>query len=168
MTKSTNCLIEMFNHISIALYFHSIVINFKMKVSEQVHLRERVNLMIGHYPKSEIARHFMKENVSKSTIYAIIKRLEDGKGTHQKPKTGRPRILNSQQRRVLKKSAVNKLGVSQRKLAKKIRCFQDMHPGKFGKDGCTTLQETKSSKIHRTPAHCYPEKLQKTGPFVSS
>lgn len=92
-----------------------------MKVSQQVLLRERVYSMLGHCSKVEVVRHFLKENISKSTIYSIIKRKECGKGTQQKPKTGRPRKLTPKQRQNLRKSSINRLGVSQRQLAKKFR-----------------------------------------------
>lgn len=91
-----------------------------MKVSQQVQLRERVYYMLGHHSKIEVVHHFMKENISKSTIYAIIKRKECGAGPEQKAKTGRPSKLSSRQRKILRKSSVNKVGVSQRKLAKKL------------------------------------------------
>lgn len=91
-----------------------------MKVSQQVLLRERVYAMLGHCSKIEIVRHFLKENISKSTIYSIIKRFECGAGTMQKPKSGRPSKLTKKQCQVLRKSSIHRLGVSQRRLAKKF------------------------------------------------
>lgn len=91
-----------------------------MKVSQQVLLRERVYSMLGHCSKVDVARHFMKENISKSTIYSIISRKERGQGCLQQPKSGRPKTLSSKQRQILRKSSIHRLGVSQRQLAKKF------------------------------------------------
>ncbi|CAF4652187.1 unnamed protein product, partial [Rotaria sp. Silwood2] len=70
--------------------------------------------------KKDVVKHFQTEGVPRRTVYDIIKRYESGLPCEDKPRQGRPAKLNKQQLQKLKKSAENRVGTSQRKLAKKF------------------------------------------------
>jgi len=67
--------------------------------------------------------HFLAENVPRSTIYDIIKRVEDEIGPDRKPGSGRkPKIMTKSGIDKLCKMFDHKCGISQRKAAKKMKC----------------------------------------------
>lgn len=106
------------------VYSPKIIENIVMKVADQQHLRERVFLYRKNNTKAEVVRHFTSENYSRSTIYNILKRYEEGLPVERTPKTGRPPKLNKRKLTQLKKLASETIGASQRKLARKLSVSQ--------------------------------------------
>ncbi|XP_050508102.1 uncharacterized protein LOC126885559 [Diabrotica virgifera virgifera] len=90
--------------------------------------------------KRDIVNIYRDQNISKSTIYRTIRECEEGIPCVNLRKSGRPRILNHIRDARLIEAAKNKIGVSQRKLARRF------HVGK------TTVYRTLSSNniIYRT------------------
>lgn len=96
------------------------------KVEKNNSLKERVykfykkNIGKG---KSFIAKHFIDEGESKSTVYYLIKCAEQGKDVGRKKGSGRPsKIATTNNIKKLKKLFNNKSGVSQRIAARKLKC----------------------------------------------
>ena len=92
-----------------------------LTVEERENLRKRVKNFTVKNPdikKSEIVNHYLKEGISQSTIYNILKRLEDGIQIKDLKRTGRPCKLNINKLKKLKRLANNKVGVTSRKLCK--------------------------------------------------
>ena len=89
-------------------------------------LRKRVySYMEKHKDKTKkfIADHFISENVSKSTIYNIIKRREKGFDYIRRVGSGRPaKIFNKGGLLRLKRLTDHKDGISQNKLAAMFKC----------------------------------------------
>ena len=64
--------------------------------------------------------HFLPQNLPRSTIYDIIKRVEDEIAPDRKPGSGRkPKIMTKSRFDKLCKMFDHKCGISQRKAAKK-------------------------------------------------
>lgn len=75
--------------------------------------------------KNEIARHFLDENVPKTTVYRIIRHYESGLPIGRKPGSGRPaKIMTEKNVKRLTNLINNRSGISTRKLAKKFKCAQ--------------------------------------------
>ena len=95
----------------------------------RVKLRERVYSLLGRMSKSEVVKHLVRENIPRRTVYDIINRKENGLPAEDMPRKGRPPKMNQTKLAELQKSAQNKVGVSQRKLAKKFSvsktCIQE-------------------------------------------
>lgn len=89
-----------------------------MKVDFQNHLRSRVYDMLGRLPKKEVLAHFLHENISRSTIYSIFKRYEEGQDAIGVKKSGRPKILTPAALKKLRNSAIGKRGKSNRVLSR--------------------------------------------------
>lgn len=90
------------------------------RAMKQIDIRRRVFDLVGRMSKIDIVKHFQHENIPRSTIYSIIKRFENGLPVEDKPRKGRPCKLNKQQQRKLKDCTQDRVGVSQRKLARKF------------------------------------------------
>lgn len=114
------------------------------------HLRERIYNLLGQKPKNEVINHFKCENIPISTIYRVVKRWETGNSAKSLQKVGRPPILNEKQQRKVIRSAGNKVGVSQRKLAAKFEVSR----------GCirNILRKNKLTYYKRQQAPKYTEK----------
>ena len=70
--------------------------------------------------KLDIVNHFRKEGYSRTNIYNTIDRM-NGEGSFKDNKrTGRPPVLDVNNRKKLKRLANNRTGVSQRRLASKF------------------------------------------------
>lgn len=80
--------------------------------------------MLGQRDKRDVVKHFLVENIPRQTIYNTISRWEKGLPCEDKPRSGRPSNLSSEDLKKLKKSTENRVGVSQRKLAKKFSVSQ--------------------------------------------
>ncbi|XP_050500950.1 uncharacterized protein LOC126880917 [Diabrotica virgifera virgifera] len=89
--------------------------------------------MVGRMSKRDIVNIYRDQNISKSTIYRTIRECEEGIPCINLRKSGRPRILNHIREARLIEAAKNKIGDSQRKLARRF------HVGK------TTVYRTLSS-----------------------
>ena len=70
-------------------------------------------------PKSFTVNHFMSENIPKSTIYDIIKRVEDKIPPERRKGSGRKPLIMTDN---LIRNFEHKCGISQLKYAKKLKC----------------------------------------------
>jgi transposase len=70
------------------------------------------------------AAHFKKEKVPERTIYNIISKYLKYNTTEFRPKNGRPRKISNQQLQSLVKSVQDRVGVSQRRLARRFNVSQ--------------------------------------------
>ena len=89
-------------------------------MAKNVDLRRRVYSVLGQMNKIDVVKHFQLENIPRPTIYRIIQRYERGLPCEDKPRKGRPCKLNKKQQEKLKISTENRVGISQRTLAKKF------------------------------------------------
>ena len=108
-------------------------------------LRKRVySYMEKHKDKTKkfIADHFISENVSKSTIYNIIKRREKGFDYIRRVGSGNPaKIFNKGGLLRLKRLTDHKDGISQNKLAAMFKCDQSYI--------CKTLKNQLNIKLRK-------------------
>jgi hypothetical protein len=75
--------------------------------------------------KTFTVNHFLAENVPRSTIYDIIKRVEDEIGPNRKPRSGRkPKIMTKSGIDKLCKMFDHKCGISQTKAEKIMKRSQ--------------------------------------------
>jgi len=94
-----------------------------MTRSEREHLQKRIvqfHLNIANKQKSVTVNHFLKEKVSRQTIYNIIRKYEESGHIGDKPRSGRPKKLCEGQLTRLKRLVNHKTGVSLRRLASKF------------------------------------------------
>ena len=78
-------------------------------------------------PKSFTVSHFEAENLSRSTIYGIIKRIEEDKPFERQTGSGRkPKIMTKRAISQLTKLFDHKCGISQRIASKKFKCSQSL------------------------------------------
>lgn len=96
-----------------------------MKVAEQTLLRQRVYFMLGRHHRKYVLNHFLSENVSRRTMYNIFKRYDNELPAENEKKPGRKPLLTSAKRQQLKKAAVDKIGASNRSLARKFRISKE-------------------------------------------
>lgn len=89
-------------------------------MSYKLDIRKGIYNLVGRIPKRDIIAIYREQNVSKSTIYNTIRDCEEGIPCINLPKTGRPRILSGIRERRLMEAAKDKVGVSQRKLARRF------------------------------------------------
>ncbi|CAH1110287.1 unnamed protein product [Psylliodes chrysocephalus] len=89
-------------------------------MSYKLDIRKGIYSLVGRIPKHDIVAIYQEQNISKSTIYNTIRNCEEGIPCINLPKTGRPRILSVRRERRLMEAAKDKVGVSQRKLARTI------------------------------------------------
>jgi transposase len=90
------------------------------KMSYKINLRLSIYNLVGRMPKRDIVDIYREQNISKSTIYRTIKECEEGIPCVNLPKSGRPRVLNQLRQGRLIQAAKHKIGISQRKLARKF------------------------------------------------
>jgi transposase len=69
--------------------------------------------------------HFVKEKISKRTIYSIIERAEKSVDLKRRPGSGRkPKIMTKKKIELLKKTFDHQDSISQRQAARKFNCSQ--------------------------------------------
>ena len=96
----------------------------KMNNGDMEAFRKRLKFVIPSMKKSEIVKHFEKEGIPRSTIYANIERLQSGGSIEDNERNGRPTSWTATRLNQLKKLTNNRKGVSQRRLARKFRVHQ--------------------------------------------
>ena len=67
-------------------------------------------------PQSEIVNHFKNEGYKERTIYNTIERIENEGSLKDNLRTGRTPVLDTHQRKRLKRLVNNRTGVNQRRL----------------------------------------------------
>lgn len=88
--------------------------------SKQIDLRRPIYDLLGQMNKCEVVKHLQKEGITRSTIYSIIKRYENGIQIQEKLGKGRPPLLNQNEQLKLRKLVENRIAVCQCQLAKTI------------------------------------------------
>ena len=96
----------------------------KMNNGDMEAFRKRLKIVIPSMKKSEIVKHFEKEGIPRSTIYANIERLQSGGSIEDNERNGRPTSWTATRLNQLKKLTNNRKGVIQRRLARKFRVHQ--------------------------------------------
>lgn len=91
-----------------------------LRMSYKVDLRKTIFSLFGKLNTKQILNAFTNESVSRATVYRIIKDCHDGKEPKIKQKTGRPCSIDSKTTKKLVSNAVNKVGQSTRRLARKF------------------------------------------------
>ena len=82
--------------------------------------RKNVKNMIPQFKKSEIVNHFTKKEPFTNTI----ERMKHEGSLKDNLRTGRPPVLDTHQRKRLKRLVNNRTGVSQRRLGQKFQVNQ--------------------------------------------
>ena len=124
--------------------------------AEREVLRKNVKNMIPQFKKSEIVNHFKKEGYKERTIYNTIEHM----------RTGRPPVLDTHQRKRLKRLVNNRTGVSQRRLGQKFqvnqttigRALEKMHISCYKREKTprsTEKQAKKSQELCRKLANLF-------------
>lgn len=90
------------------------------KMSYKIDIRRGVYNLVGRMSKRDIVDIYRDQNISKSTIYRTIKECQEGIPCVNLPKSGRPRVLNQLRQGRLIEAAKHKIGISQRKLARRF------------------------------------------------
>jgi transposase len=132
-----------------------------MATTKQLELRKRVYNLVGRMKKSDIVNHFGKENISRSTIYSIIKRCENGEQVEDKPRKGRPCIMSNKMQKKLKNFAKNRVGVSQRKLASKFSVSRACIRRNLKKSGLKYYKRQKAPKYTKQQLKKIPTRCRK-------
>ena len=84
----------------------------RINLKEREAFRERVKKLLPQMKKTQIVKHFLKEEIALRTIYATIERLESGKPINDKKRTGRPTSWTLAKKLKLKRLTNNRKGVS--------------------------------------------------------
>jgi transposase len=130
-------------------------------VPKRVDLRRRVYALIGQMKKIDVVKHFQTENIPRSTIYRIIKRFEDGLPCEDKPRKGRPSKLDKKKQRKLKDYAENRVGVSQKTLAKKFYVSRSCIQRNLNKLGLKYYKRQRAPKYNSKELAQIPSKCRK-------
>lgn len=93
-------------------------------MSYRLDLRKSVANLFGRLSTNEILNVFIDKPISRRTIFRVLKDCREGKEQVNKEKSGRPTNLNRATTTKLLSSAKNKVGVSQRRLARKFDVSQ--------------------------------------------
>lgn len=94
-----------------------------MTRSEREYLAKRIvqhYVNIANHEKKITVNHFLQERIPRPTIYRIIKKYEESGTIGDKPRTGRPKKLSTQQLTRLKRLTDQKTGISLRQIAPKF------------------------------------------------
>lgn len=130
-------------------------------VGKKVDLRKRIYSLLGRMKKTDVVKHFQTEAVPRRTIYNIIKRYESGLPCEDKPRQGRPVKLNKQQLQKLKNEAENRVGTSQRKLAKKFKVSRPCIQRSLKKIGLKYYKRQRAPKYTEKQLEQIPKKCRK-------
>lgn len=95
-----------------------------VKMSYRLDLRKTVESLSGRMTSGEIINALQDENISRATIFRVLKDCREGKKQENKKKSGRPSLLSATATKRLVESVNNKVGVSQRQLARKFEVSQ--------------------------------------------
>jgi hypothetical protein len=118
----------------------------RLTSAEREVLRKNVKNLIPQMEKLDIVNHFKKEGYSRKTIYNTIDRM-NGEGSFKDNKrTGRPPVLDVNNRKKLKRLANNRTGVSQRRLASKFVVCQRTIGNTLAKMNITCRKREKTPK----------------------
>lgn len=129
-----------------------------LTIAERVNFRKQVKMFILLNPtaqKVEVVSHFVKEGFAKSTVYATVDRLNIDpsiNSTNDKKRTGRPSKLTKRQIGNMKHTARNRLGVTQRKLARKFKVSQPTICRNLAKAGLKYRKRIKTPKYNEKQA----------------
>jgi transposase len=127
-------------------------------------LRKRVYFMLGqnnNLKNSDIVKHFVQEGFKRRTIYDIIKRYEIGLPAEDLSRSGRPTSFNGKNLKRLKNATVNRVGVSQWKLAKKFGVVQSTIHYNLKKIGLKYYKRQKAPKYTQKQLQQIPKKCRK-------
>ena len=102
--------------------------------------------------RAEIVNHFSKQGIARRTIYNNINKLGTPQPKKDYKKTGRPTSWTSTKSHQLKRLVNNRIGVSQRRLAKKFQVSQS--------NICQQLSKMKISSFKREKIPKYDIKQQ--------
>ena len=90
-------------------------------------------------------KHFESMNVRPSTTYRMLQRLENGcTAEREKGSGGHNKVLNGNQKRALRAVAINRVGVSTRKLASRFRLSKSTISRTLTRMGATCRARTKA------------------------
>lgn len=88
----------------------------------------------SHKGKKFVAKHFLEENIPKSTVYRLIKCAEQGEAGERRVGSGRPiKIATKSNIRYIKNFFNNSSGKSQKQLAYKLNCSRQHVSGMIKK-----------------------------------
>lgn len=90
-------------------------------MSYKLDLRKAVANVFGSLSTNEILKIFKDKDISRATIYRVIKDCKEGKKQEIRPKSGRKKKLSVQTTKKLIQSAKNKVGQSTRRLGRKFK-----------------------------------------------
>lgn len=89
-------------------------------MSYKLDLRKSVSNLFGRLNTKEILEVFKDKPISRATIFRVLKDCRDGKEPENKKKKSRSKILSARTTQKLLQNAKNRVGQSQRKLARKF------------------------------------------------
>ena len=116
----------------------------KLQVRELIHDFIKRN---PDRPKSFIVNHFFLMGVAKSTIYDVVKRVEEGKPMeHTGPGKAVTKMTEEKKRKVIR-AVKNKVGVSQRLLARRFGCSRSLIQKVLKEADITYKRRQKAPKV---------------------
>jgi transposase len=115
-----------------------------LSVSERETFRKAVKKMISQMTKSDIVAHFTKQEIGRSTIYNTINRIQIVDWLKDNKRTGRP--TTAPRKKIIKRLANNRTGVSQRRLARKFDVHQTTVSQQLTKMGILYRKSEKTPK----------------------
>ncbi|CAF3544917.1 unnamed protein product [Rotaria socialis] len=127
-------------------------------------LRKRVYSMLGqntNLKNNDIVKHFVQEGFKRRTLYNIIKRYEMGLPAEDLPRSGRPTSFKRKNLKRLQNAAINRIGVSQRKLGRKFGVAQSTIHYNWKKFGLKHYKRQKAPKYSENQVEQIPKKCRK-------
>ena len=133
-------------------------------------LRKRVFSMLGQkqkFLKIDIVKHFEQEGFKRSTIYNIIKRYEISVPIEYRSEAGHPPLVERKNLKRLQNATGNRVGVSQRKLARKFVVEKTILHDNLKKLGLNYYKHQKAPKytvqqLRQIPRKCKEIRCQLT------
>ncbi|CAM4849386.1 unnamed protein product [Rotaria magnacalcarata] len=111
---------------------------------------------------NDIVKHFVQEGFKRRTLYNIIKRSEMGLPAEDLPRSGRPTSFKRKNLKRLQNAAINRIGVSQRKLGRKFGVAQSTIHYNLKKLGLKHYKRQKAPKYSENQVEQIPKKCRKT------
>ena len=127
-------------------------------------LRKRVFSKFGEkqkFLKIDIVKHFEQEGFKRSTMYKIIKRYRIGLPIEHHSRDGRPPFFNRKSLKHLQNATANRVGVSQRKLARKFGVGKTIRHDNLKKLGLKYYKRQKAPKYTEQQLRQIPRKCKK-------
>jgi hypothetical protein len=120
---------------------------YKMSASKELDVRKRIGDFYTknkHLTKSEVLNHFKLENISRSTVYCVLNKVDKGIDLSRKVGSGQYQIINRKIKDKIIEENVSEIAKSYRSIGRKFNISD--------KTAKKVLEEANIKRLHRKMA----------------